>query len=119
MLKLIAFYFILAGVLFGLSYTSLVTWMHPDVKFIWAFFFFQAYLSQLLHQIGSNNDRENFVQFHMASQAVRFITSLIFIGVFAYFKTPEIYLFVGNFFVLYLCSTNFEIISLLRNLRRF
>jgi hypothetical protein len=119
MIKLVVFYIILAGVLYGLHFTALAEWMHTDLKFIWAFFFFQAYLSQLLHQIGSNNNRENFVQFHMASQAIRFVTSLAFIGIFGYLKTPEIYLFVGNFFVLYLCSTNFEIFSLLRNLRRF
>jgi len=102
-----------------LHFTALAEWMHSNLKFIWAFFFFQSYLSQLLHQMGSNNNRENFVQFHMASQAIRFITSLIFIGVFAYFKTPDMYLFIGNFFVLYLSSINFEIISLIRNLRRF
>ncbi len=119
MLKLVSFYGGIGLVLWGLHQSSLASWLHSDVKFIWAFFFFLAYLSHALHQLGWKNDREKFIPFHMASLAIRFIASLIFIGVFGYMGTPEMILFVGNFFVLYLCSTNFEIIGLLRNLRRF
>ena len=94
-------------------------WIHADVLFIWAFFAFIGYLSNLLHQIGLQKDREKLIPFHMATQGIRFIFSLIFVGIFAYLQTPDIYLFIINFFVLYLFSTYFEISGLLRKLRRF
>ena len=70
-------------------------------------------------QFGLKNEGEKFIPFQMISLTIRFILSVIFIGFFAYIHTPDMVLFVSNFFVLYLCSTNFEIFGLLRNLRRF
>lgn len=94
-------------------------WIHADILFIWAFFAFMGYLSNMLHQFGLQKDREKLIPFHMATQGIRFLCSLIFVGIFAYLKTPDIYLFIINFFVLYLFSTYFEISGLLRKLRRF
>ncbi|MEY2794204.1 MAG: hypothetical protein RJA76_2196 [Bacteroidota bacterium] len=94
-------------------------WIHEDILFIWAFFAFLAYLSNLLHGIGMQKEREKLIPFHMATQGVRFLCSLLFVGTFAYLKVENIYLFIINFFVLYLFSTYFEISGLLRKLRRF
>ncbi len=94
-------------------------WIHEDILFIWAFFAFLAYLSHLLHHMGLQKDREKLIPFHMATQGLRFLCSLIFVGTFAYLKVQNIYLFIINFFVLYLFSTYFEISGLLRKLRRF
>ncbi|MEN9296677.1 MAG: hypothetical protein RJA42_946 [Bacteroidota bacterium] len=93
--------------------------MHPDLKFIFVFLLFQPYLTFNLAQLGLKNEGEKFIPFQMISLTIRFILSVVFIGYFAYIHTPNMVLFASNFFVLYLCSTNFEIFGLLRNLRRF
>lgn len=119
MLKMVVFYGILGGILYALAQTSFLTYFHPDLKFIFVFLLFQTYLTFNLAQLGLKNKGEKFIPFQMISLTIRFILSVIFIGFFAYIHTPNMVLFVSNFFVLYLCSTNFEIFGLLRNLRRF
>jgi hypothetical protein len=119
MLKMALFYGILGGLLYGLAQTSVLNYMHPDLKFIFVFLLFQTYLTFNLAQLGLKNEGEKFIPFQMISLTIRFILSVVFIGYFAYIHTPNMVLFASNFFVLYLCSTNFEIFGLLRNLRRF
>ena len=119
MLKMVLFYGILGGLLYGLAQTSVLAYMHPDLKFIFVFLLFQTYLTFNLAQLGLKNEGEKFIPFQMISLTIRFILSVVFIGYFAYIHTPNMVLFASNFFVLYLCSTNFEIFGLLRNLRRF
>ncbi len=119
MIKIFIFYFIVGLGIWGVSQSSLAHLLHPDLKFIFVFLLFQSYLTLQLAQFGQKNEGEKFVQFQTASFAIRFILSILFIAFFAYSHAPQIYLFVGNFFVLYLCSSNFEIFGLLRNLRRF
>ena len=119
MLKMALFYGILGGLLYGLAQTSALTYMQPDLKFIFVFLLFQTYLTFNLAQLGLKNEGEKFIPFQMISLTIRFILSVVFIGYFAYIHTPNMVLFASNFFVLYLCSTNFEIFGLLRNLRRF
>jgi hypothetical protein len=119
MIKIFVFYLILALCIGGISFSSMAQYLHADLKYIFVFLLFQSYLTLQLAQFGQKNDGEKFVQFQTASFAIRFVLSILFITFFAYTHTPQIYLFVGNFFVLYLCSSNFEIFGLLRNLRRF
>ena len=119
MLKMVVFYGILGGILYALAQTSFLTYLHPELKFIFVFLLFQTYLTFNLAQLGLKNKGEKFIPFQLISLTIRFILSVIFIGFFAYIHTPDMVLFVSNFFVLYLCSTNFEIFGLLRNLRRF
>jgi hypothetical protein len=119
MLKMALFYGILGGLLYSVGQTSLALYLHPYLKFIFVFLLFQTYLTLNLAQLGLKNEGEKFIPFQMISLTIRFILSVIFIGYFAYSHTPDMVLFTSNFFVLYLCSTNFEIFGLLRNLRRF
>jgi len=119
MKELILFYIAFAGLLFLVHISPWGNQLHPDVTFIYAFLAFQSYLTFSIAQIGLKDGKEKFIQFQMINLTIRFVLSLSFIGFFAYSGTPEIFLFVINFFVLYLCSANFEIIGLLRNLRRF
>jgi hypothetical protein len=119
MKELILFYIAFAGLLFLVHISPWGNLLHPDVTFIFAFLAFQSYLTFSIAQIGLKDGKEKFIQFQMINLTIRFVLSLSFIGFFAYSSTPEIFLFVINFFVLYLCSANFEIIGLLRNLRRF
>jgi hypothetical protein len=119
MKELILFYIAFAGLLFLVHISPWGNLLHPDVTFIFAFLAFQSYLTFSIAQIGLKDGKEKFIQFQMINLTIRFVLSLSFFGFFAYSSTPEIFLFVINFFVLYLCSANFEIIGLLRNLRRF
>jgi hypothetical protein len=119
MLKMAIFYGILGGLLYGLAQTSVLAYMHPDLKFIFVFLLFQTYLTFKLANLGSKNGGEKYIPFQMLTLSIRFILSVVFIGYFAYIHTLNMVLFASNFFVLYLCCTNFEIFGLLRNLRRF
>jgi hypothetical protein len=113
------FYSLLGSILYAIAQTSLQIYLHPALKFIFVFLLFQTYLTFNLAQLGLKNKGEKFIPFQMISLTIRFILSVVFIGYFAYIHTPDMVLFASNFFVLYLCSTNFEIFGLLRNLRRF
>ncbi len=117
-LHLIIFYASLVLILWGIKQTDFSEYIHENIYYILVFFIFLSYLNKLLFEIGWKNGREKLIQFMMGIQAFRFISSLIFIGIFAFLKIQNIYIFVGNFFVLYLFSTNFEIMTLLRKLRR-
>ena len=98
---------------------GLSQYLHEYKWIILAFFFAVSYLNHLLAQLGFANNRENFVQFYLGGIVTRLILSLIFVGVIAYMGTKDIYIFITNFFVLYLCYTGFEIYGLYRNLRHF
>lgn len=117
-LHIVLFYVSLGIIIWGIQQTNLSEYIHQNMTFILVFFVFISYLNKLLFEIGMKNGREKLIQFMMGIQAFRFISSLVFIGIFAFLKINNIYIFVGNFFVLYLFSTNFEIITLLRKLRR-
>ncbi|MEA5459048.1 hypothetical protein VB796_08370 [Arcicella sp. LKC2W] len=98
---------------------GLFQYIHPQKWIILSFFFAIAYFNHILMQFGFAKNRENFVQFYLGSIVSRLVLSLVFIGTFAYLGTPDINLFIINFFVLYLCYTGFEIFGLYRNLRHF
>ena len=119
MKQLNLFYMGFAAILYAVHVSPWSQLLHPNVPMIFVFLVFQSYLTFNIAQIGLKDGKEKFVQFQLVNLTIRFILSLSFIGFFAYSGTQEIYLFVINFFVLYLCSANFEIIGLLRNLRRF
>ena len=119
MKSLILFYIILIGILYLVHISPWGNLIHPQITYILAFLIFQSYLTIAISQISPKSGKEKFVHFQLINLTIRFISSLSFVGFFAYTGTPEIFLFTINFFVLYLCSANFEIIALLRNLRRF
>ncbi len=119
MKQLILVYLGVAAILYGIHQSPWAYLLHPNATYIWVFLAFQSYLTFSIAQIGLKDGKEKFIQFQLINLTIRFILSLSFIGFFAYSGTSQISLFVINFFVLYLCSANFEIIGLLRNLRRF
>ena len=108
------------GLLFFLAPSiGLAAYVHEKKWFILAFFIFISYLNHRLMQLGFANNRQNFVPFYMASLGFRLILGVTFVGFFIYWKTPNLYLFIVNFFILYLCYTGFEIYDLYRKLRLF
>lgn len=94
-------------------------WFHPYKWFILAYFGALSYLIHLLTSLGMRNNRENFINFYLSTIIIRFITTLIFLIAFLIKDIDKPFLFVGNFFALYLCFTVFEIYGLYSNLRRF
>ncbi|MEA5259420.1 hypothetical protein VB264_16595 [Arcicella aquatica] len=119
MLRIIILTIVLGLVFYFSPQIGLSQYLHSYKWIILAFFFAVSYLNHLLAQMGFANNREHFVQFYLGGIVTRLILSLIFVGVIAYMGTKDIYIFITNFFVLYLCYTGFEIYGLYRNLRHF
>lgn len=91
--------------------------LHPKIWYILAFYLALSFLIDQLMSQAFRNNREKFVPFYLAVTTVRFLLSLIFIGVFLYLDVPNGLLFVANFFALYLFYTCFEIWGIYRKLR--
>lgn len=109
---------ILGIVLFLASYIGLDSYLHPYIWYILAFFLGVSFLIHRLMEFGLRNKREKFVTFYISTIVAKLIFSLIFIGLFLYNGLSDSFLFVINFFALYLFYTCFEIYGLYRNLRR-
>jgi hypothetical protein len=93
--------------------------LHPQKWIILAFFVAIDYLFNLLTEQGMKNNREKFIEFYLSTVIIRFVLTIVFIALELYFKVEKPFLFVGNFFALYLCFTIFEISNLYSKLRRF
>ena len=94
------------------------SFLHPYIWYILVFFFGLSFFAHRLMEIGFRNNREKFVTFCIAVIVGRIILSLIFIGLFLFKGLTDSFLFIINFFALYLFYTCFEIYGLYRNLRR-
>ena len=119
MLRIIILTVILGLVIYIVPEIGLSQYIHPQKWMILAFFFAVSYLNHILFNLGFAKNRENFVQYYLGSVTTRLILSLIFIGTFIYSGIPNPYIFIINFFVLYLCYTGFEIFDLYRKLQLF
>ena len=108
----------LAIVFFLVQHFHLGTFLHPYIWYILLFYFGLSFLGHRLMEYGLRNNREKFVTFYIATIVARIILSLIFIGLFLYRGLSDSFLFVINFFALYLFYTCFEIYGLYCNLRR-
>lgn len=64
-------------------------------------------------------ERDNFINFYLASTVIRMIMILIFLGAFLWLFPENRKLFLLTSVVFYLFFTIFEISILLRKLRRF
>ena len=94
------------------------SFIHPHIWYILAFFFGLSFLIHRLMEIGLRNNREKFVTYYMSTIVGRIILSLLFIALFLYKGLTDSFIFIVNFFALYLFYTCFEIYGLYRNLRR-
>ncbi|REA61642.1 hypothetical protein DSL64_11810 [Dyadobacter luteus] len=118
MLRSILATLILGIVLFLAPYIGLDSYLHPYIWYILAFFLGISFLIHRLMEFGLQNNKEKFVSFYISTIVAKLILSLIFIGIFLYKGLSDSFLFVINFFALYLFYTCFEIYGLYRNLRR-
>ncbi len=88
---------------------------------IWKTFSFLAILSFSIHILNTfllKNFGENFLQIIVLAMILRFIASLVYIGVLVWPGMENIILFIANFFVIFLFYLLFDIYSIISNLRR-
>jgi len=90
------------------------------VSGFWAVFAFLSGLTMMVviavvtaQQINAERGAQAF----LIATTVKILTCLVFALIFILKMKPDKYIFVGNFFVIYLLNTAFEIYCLLRNLR--
>ncbi len=93
--------------------------MHPKTWFIFAFFACIDYLVHTLAEKGLENKSENFIQFYMASLVIKLVLTLVFMAIFLYLFPADRKTLVFTVFAFYLCFTVFEILIIIRKLRRF
>lgn len=110
---------VLAIVFFLADFSGLNGWLHPLKWIILSFFFCTSWMTNLLSEQGMANNGEKFIVFYLASVVIRIVSALVFITVILVKRVDKTYLFLANFFALYLCFTLFEIIFIVRKLRRF
>jgi len=93
---------------------------HLLVSRFWLVFLFQSGLTLIVIIsviAGQDINGERGSQMFLAATTFKILACLIFTLVFLLKVKPDKYIFVSNFFVIYLLNTAFEIYCLLRNLR--
>ncbi len=105
-------------VFFLFPYIGLGHLIHPKKWEILVFFVATSLLFSRFTELGLRNKGENFVTFSLATNVLRIILSLFFIGIYLYLKVEQSLLFIATFFVLYLFYTVFEIWNNSRNLQQ-
>ncbi|WP_367915533.1 hypothetical protein [Leadbetterella sp. DM7] len=104
-------------VLFLVKQSSCQYLLHPQIWYIFLFFTTVHLLVVRMADMGF--DRDNFINFYLASTVIRMVFILIFTGIFLWLFPENRKLFLLTTVVFYLFFTIFEISVLLRKLRRF
>lgn len=104
-------------VLFLVKQSSYQHLLHPQIWYIFLFFILIQFLMVRLADMGF--ERDNFINFYLASTVIRMVMLLIFVGIFLWLFPENRKLFLLTVVVFYLFFTIFEISILLRKLRRF
>jgi hypothetical protein len=115
-LKFLLFSVILALVI-ALLQTTFPVIIHEKIWRIYFFMFLLSFFIGLLNTYLSKNFPENFFQITVLAMILRFIATLIFIGVAVYPTMELAILFIADFFVVFLFYLVFDIYSFLANLR--
>jgi O-antigen/teichoic acid export membrane protein len=118
MFKLLVFTAIMGVILFVVGQYIAPEYIHPQIWLLLAFFFALALISHRITSRGMQKNKDNIVVYYFSTMLIRLVVSLGVLLYFMYTKTPEIFLLVFNFFILYLFYMGFEINWLLTNLRR-
>ncbi len=111
--------------LFSLIVAALIwilTWIFPVVihEKIWNIYFFLLIFSFFITLINSfllKSFGENFFQIMVLAMILRFIGTLIFIGIAVWPAMENIILFIADFFIIFLFYLVFDIYAFLSNLR--
>ncbi|MES2731785.1 MAG: hypothetical protein V4714_08555 [Bacteroidota bacterium] len=117
MSKLILFSLGLLIGIVGVGYLA-PDFIHPHKWLVFSFLLVLSLGVHLILQWVAKKHPSDWVGYYLGIVVGRLLLSVVFLGYLIFAKTPQLYLLIGNFFVLYLCYTGFEIYSLLANLRR-
>lgn len=91
--------------------------IHSKIWEIVAFMAITSFLISLLNAFLLKNFGENFFQIMVLAMILRFIASLVFIGLEVYPGIENIILFIADFFIIFLFYLVFDIYAFLSNLR--
>ena len=91
--------------------------IHPKIWEIVAFMAIVSFLIGLLNSFLLKNFADNFFQIMVLAMILRFIASLVFIGVEVWPGMENIILFIADFFIVFLFYLVFDIYTFLSNLR--
>ena len=94
------------------------TWVHPR---IWLMLTFMSVLSLTVHRAVewvTRRHPQNWVGYYLGVVVLRLLACVVLLAYVILTNVPNLYQFLTNFFVVYLCFNGFEIYWLLGNLRR-
>ena len=104
-------------IILAFQYTSLNYLINPYVWYLQAYLFIITGVTYYVTNKGVRDNLMDFQNFVMAGIGIRFFLSAIIIFLYISLVKHQSFTFLGNFFVLYLFYTVFEIQSVLSNLR--
>lgn len=118
MIRLFLFSLGMAGLVAAAARWGGIAIVHPQKWFILLFLIvLSAFSHQAVRRVTARRPN-NWVGPYLGIITGRLLISIGFIAFFIFSGTANLYLFVANFFIFYLCFTGFEIYALLVNLRR-
>jgi hypothetical protein len=91
--------------------------IHPKIWEIVGFMVILSFLISLLNSFLLKNFADNFFQIMVLAMILRFIASMVFIGIEVWPEMENIILFIADFFIVFLFYLVFDIYAFLSNLR--
>jgi hypothetical protein len=104
-------------IILAIQFSSFSHLLNPYVWYLQAYLFIITAVTFFITNKGVKDNLMDFQNFVMAGIGIRFFLSAIIIFLYIYLVKHQSFTFLGNFFVLYLFYTVFEIQSVLSNLR--
>ena len=92
-------------------------WVYPGVIGLFIFFVALSVGATFVADRATAQDPQSATNIYLGIMAGRLIISIIVLALFLFLDREHQYVFVGNFFLLYLCYAIFDITGLVANLR--
>jgi hypothetical protein len=105
------------AVLIGVLSLVLPAVIHAEIWNIYIFLLIFSFLISLLNGFLLKSFGENFFQIMVLAMILRFIGTIVFIGVAVWPSMENIILFIADFFIIFLFYLVFDIYAFLSNLR--
>jgi len=114
--RFVLFSFVVA-VFIGILDLVFPTVIHEEIWNIYFFLVIYSFLISLLNRFLLKSFDENFFQIMVLAMIIRFIGTLIFIGIAVWPSMENIILFIADFFIIFLFYLAFDIYTFIANLR--
>jgi hypothetical protein len=105
------------AVLIGLLSLVFPVVIHKEIWNIYFFLMISSFLISLLNGFLLKSFGENFFQIMVLAMIIRFIGTLVFIGIAVWPSMENIILFIADFFIIFLFYLAFDIYTFIANLR--